>query len=36
METVLPFRSATDLMSGSQVTICTCSMYRAATVEKSE
>ena len=34
METDLPARSATDLMSGLVVTIWTCSMYRAATTEK--
>ena len=34
MDTDLPARSATVLMLALVVTICTCSMYRAATVEK--
>ena len=34
METFLPFRSATDLISGSQVTSCTVSSYRAAMAVK--
>ena len=33
-DTDLPARSATVLMEALVVTICTCSMYRAATVEK--